>query len=114
MGRWLQAYVQIKRADSICPEVSWVSGQYTLWFWIVLSPDDIVNHFTFIQACKDESDGYYHVEVGLDQKDSNGYVKILCKDRVEVSECLEIFKSFYLDGKIDTEEMYDLKWWAKV
>lgn len=77
--------------------------------FIIVSPSEPVNHVTFIQACMDKEPGLMHIEAGLDEKkDQNSLPKILCKDNIEPSECLDIFIAFYQDGKVDTDGWYEL------
>ena len=77
--------------------------------FIVLSPSEPVNHISFIQACMDKEPELMHIEAGLDEKkDENSLPTILCKDKIEPSEVLEIFIGFYQEGKVDTDGWYEL------
>ena len=77
--------------------------------FIILSPSKPVNHVTFIQACMDKQPDLMHIEAGFDEKkDQNSLPKILCKDRTEPFECMEIFVEFYNEGKVNTDGWYEL------
>lgn len=47
--------------------------------FVVLSPSAPINNYTFLQACPDNESGYLHIEAGLNENNSKGFPKILCK-----------------------------------
>ena len=78
--------------------------------FIIMDPDRVVNEYTFMQLAKDENEGYFHLEVGLNEKDSEGFTKILCKDMLTDIECRDFFITFFSDGRVNTEGMYQLEY----
>ena len=78
--------------------------------FIILSPDRVVNGYKFVQLAKEEKEGYFHIEVGLNEKDSRGLTKILCRDMQTDSECMDFFMTFFSEGRVNTEGMYQLEY----
>lgn len=75
--------------------------------FIVLAPSEVVNDITFLQVASNGY-GYMHVEAGLDEKNSQGWPRILYRDDISVGECLDMFIAFYRQGKVDTTGWEDL------
>lgn len=75
--------------------------------FIVMSPSEVVNGIAFLQVASNNN-GYMHVEAGLDEKNSQGWPRILYRDDISVGECLDMFIAFYRQGKVDTTGWKDL------
>ena len=75
--------------------------------FIVLAPSEVVNGITFLQVASN-SNGYMHVEAGLNEKNLQGRPRILYQDDVGVGECLDMLIGFYRQGRVDTVGWKDL------
>ena len=75
--------------------------------FIVLAPSEAVNGITFLQVASNGY-GYMHVEAGLNEKNSEGFPRILYKDDISVGECLDMFIAFYRQGRVDISGWEDL------
>lgn len=75
--------------------------------FIVLAPSETVNGITFLQVASNDN-GYMHVEAGLDEKNSQGWPRILYRDDISIGECLDMFIEFYREGRVDTTDWEDL------
>ena len=71
--------------------------------FIVLFPKEPVNNIAFVQARMDDEPDLMYIEAGFEEKNKNGFPKILCKGKMEPSEVLEICIKYYQEGVVNTD-----------
>ncbi len=74
--------------------------------FFVLSPSVPIHNFTFLQVCRDNTPGFMHIEVGLNEKLENGRPKILAYDKITTGEAMDLFIKFHDAQTINTDEWY--------
>lgn len=76
---------------------------------VVLSPEKDFGHISFLQACKDNKSLSFHIEAGLNEKNSSGYNKVVCRDAVPYDETEITFLEYYQNKSIDIKGWYELE-----
>lgn len=77
--------------------------------FVVLSPEKDFGHISFLQVCKDNNSLSFHIETGLNVKNSGGYNKVVCRDAVPYGAIENIFLEYYQNKSIDIKGWYELE-----